>query len=162
MQNDIRKGRLAETRVADLLKMAGYEVEWSKVGCKEHDLEVKKGRKKFTIEVKYDLMATKTNNLAIEYHNPKSDKPSGISVTASTVWAHCIKDDTNIVVFITSTKALLAWVNTQQPKKTIAVGGDKNASLYLYDMDTILDAIFTRIDDVNPSELEKVIKKVIK
>lgn len=162
MHNDIKRGKLAETRVADLLIASGYEVSWSPKGCKEHDLMVKKGRKKFTVEVKYDLMAAKTSNIAIEYHNPKSNIPSGISATKSNIWAHCIKDDDNIVVFITATAALVEWVATQTPKRIVELGGDANASLALYDMDTILDRIFIRIDDQTPTEIEKIIKRTLK
>ena len=37
----------------------------------EHDLDCKIGRTKFTTEVKFDVMAQRTGNIAIEYHNTK-------------------------------------------------------------------------------------------
>jgi hypothetical protein len=88
---------------------------------------------KGTLEIKNDLYAAKSGNVAIEYYNPKSDKPSGIAITQSDVWCHIIGGE----IFVVKTQVLKHFVDTEAPKRVIKRAGDGNASLKLYTIEHI-------------------------
>lgn len=162
-KRDFSLGRNGEDIVLALLKRAAITIEKNtdKNTRKDYDLIGKIDKKNLTIEVKYDYMAVKTGNLALEYHNSKKDEPSGIDATKAKVWAHIILDNGNPTVWITSVKNLKSYVKSTTPHKTINKAGDGNAELYLYRIDDILPAIFTRIDNIVVSDIEKIIKKYL-
>jgi|10_taG_2_1085330.scaffolds.fasta_scaffold03005_6 hypothetical protein len=162
---DIRVGTAGERFIKKLFKMHKVDVEFGK--DKKHresyDLIGKIGRSKLTIEVKFDKMAEKTGNLAIEYHNPKSGKPSGISVTKAKLWAHVVLDCGHMTAWLASTKELKAYIEMYEPRKMVFFGGDKNANLYLYEDIHILKTVFNRIDTIfDESKFQKLVKKLIK
>lgn len=84
-----------------------------------------------TFEVKNDIMAKRTGNVAIEHHNCKQDKPSGVMATEAHFWCHKL-GDTIWVVPVNKLKKYMAEV---EPLKKIVAGGDKNANLYIYKID---------------------------
>ena len=86
-----------------------------------------------TMEIKNDLYAAKSGNVAIEYNNPRSDKPSGINITKSDVWCHIIGGE----VFVVRTERLKKFVNTEKPKRVVKKAGDGNADLKLYTIEHI-------------------------
>lgn len=128
----------------------------------EHDLVCKIGRTKFTCEVKFDVMAQRTGNIAIEYHNTKKDTPSGLNATKANIWAHLIYDDSNKVVFVTSVAKLRDFCSKNTPKRVIKNGGDKNANLLLFECDVILPSIFHRIENIESDKVGKIIKELLK
>lgn len=154
-------GKLAENRLTHLFTAAGGEVERPTGKFSAYDMRVKLGEHEFTVEVKYDVMAVDTGNIAIEFYNPKSMKASGLEVTTADIWAHCVKDGDNIVVFLCPVEILKKYVRNNPPKRVVHYAGDKNADLMLYDMDAILDAIFVRIDTVLPDKLTSLMGKML-
>ena len=57
----------------------------------------------FTIEVKYDLYAEKSGNIAIEYFNTKKQAASGLYPTKADFWVHYLGQDS---VFLIKTDKL--------------------------------------------------------
>lgn len=159
-------GGLGERLVMNYFTLAGIDCEKnSDFSLKEdYDLKCKLGRKKFTVEVKLDWLSSKTNNLAIETHNSKTGKESGINRTKADLWAVVIKDNENWVVFITSTNQLREYVKKNEGRK-FQSAGDGNADLLLYSVSDILK-IFKRIDNVCKVSTEKIdytgIQKIVK
>ena len=83
---DLEDGLQAEEEVKELLKKH-FNVEESdmeKLDTKEYDIKIVS--KNLTFEVKNDLMAEKTGNIAIEYES--RGKASGISVTKADYWIY--------------------------------------------------------------------------
>lgn len=105
----------------------------------------------FFAEIKFDKMSAKTGNLAIEFFNPKSNKISGISVTTSDFWVYAFGNP--LELWVAQVNELKRYINDNAPFKTIDVGGDNNASLFLYKKDVLLRDIFTRIDNMGIEHL---------
>lgn len=82
-------------------------------------------------EVKNDVMAHKTGNVAIEYYNSKSNKASGITATKADWWVHKITGN----LWIIRVSDLLTFTKEEKPHKIINGGGDKNADLLIYKVD---------------------------
>ena len=144
--NDKDKGVHGEDLVLEVLKSfgltAGLNPHTSRIKLAEYDIEV--DNPAFTIEVKNDLYATRSGNIAIEFYNPKSGTESGLYNTKADVWAHIVNNE----VYFISVSDLLDYISANKPFKTIDCGGDDNASLFLYKTD-ILDEVFvnmTRLD----------------
>ena len=161
-QESLKKGNQGEKVVLDILKF--HNIESSKnssdITRSEYDIIASlKKKDDLKIEVKYDYMAQKTNNIAIEVWNTKLDKPSGLTQTKAHIWAHCLKDGSNIVAFICKTKHLQKLVKDFPPKKVIKSGGDNNAELMLYDVDWLLKG-FVRLNDLPSGELKAVLNRV--
>ena len=156
-------GKEGENLVVAVLKRCGFEAEINTDLTKKHDYDLvcKLDKKKFTIEVKFDFLAQKTSNLAIEYYNDKSDKPSGLTSTKADLWAHVILDCDNPTVWITSVRRLKEFVENKTPWKIITGGGDNNASLYLYKDELIL-TIFKKICTCPEEDVKKFIKAILK
>lgn len=163
IHHSFRVGSDGESFITNIFHNNGIECEKnSDINTKyDYDLICKLGKKRFTCEVKFDMMAVKTNNLAIEYHNSKQDKPSGLSATKANLWAHVILDGENKTGWLTSVYKLKEFCKSITPFKHIKSGGDKNANLLIYQCDTILP-IFTRIEMLNDKELHQVIKTLLK
>jgi len=124
--------------------------------------ETKKSGKGFTCEVKYDNMAEKTGNVAIEYYNSKSCKPSGLDATKAKVWIHLVPDGRNVTAWGAPVKGLKEYVKRVLPKKNLTGVGDDNACIYLYDCDVILKEAFVRLDNINEQDLKAAIRRLIK
>lgn len=107
-------------------------------------------------EVKFDKMSESTGNLAVEVFNPKSDKPSGIMATMSDFWVFCFGNP--IQIWVSEVDALKSYINDNKPFRVIDVGGDNNASLYLYKRDELLNQCFMRIDNMDLDELKSYLK----
>ncbi len=114
--------------------------------CKVKDLD-------FTCEVKYDLRAEQTGNIAMEVHNSKADKPSGINVTKANLWIIVLCDENNgMQAHACQVNTLKAWMDSNKPARVVKFGGDKNAVLHLYPKDQILSQ-FTRLETLSEAEL---------
>ena len=166
-QSDLKLGKAGERFVKKVFKMNGVDIDFDEKARSDYDLTGSFNKRKLKVEVKFDKMACQTGNLAIEYHNPRSNKPSGLLATKSNLWAHVIIDDASGVGFMTawlaSTKNLKAYVDMYEPRKKCNFGGDKNASLWLYEEKHMLENVFTRIDNMyNEDKFAKLIRKLIK
>lgn len=127
------------------------------------DIQAKVDRKKFTIEVKYDSMAQKTNNIAIEVWNTKKDEPSGLNITEADLWIHCLNDDTNITVWAIKVDRLKEVVKEMKPLKVVenSFRGDSNAKLFIYTIDSIIQE-FVRLDNISNEQVKKEVKRLVK
>jgi hypothetical protein len=134
---DLALGKAIEQQVSKLLTECGFSVTICKE--KEYDIlaEHPDIEEPLTFEVKNDIYANKSGNIAIEVFNPKSCKPSGLGATEALFWVHNTDR-----CYITLTKSLREYIEKNPPDRIIAAGGDDNATLYLYKADVLLAAIF--------------------
>lgn len=114
------------------------------------------GLLEFTTEVKWDLYAAKSGNIAIEMWNPKTNKPSGLTATKADIWCH-ITDG----LYFVSVNVLKKYVENNKPKRLIASGGDSNATLYLYDISTIFEDIFVRLDNLEIKKAQENLYNIL-
>ena len=152
---DLSLGESAEQFIINLYEFMGYPS--SKNNDKKtrsfYDIVSKNKKVEFTTEVKYDIYANRSGNIAIETFNPKSGKPSGLGITKADLWVH-ITDQP----YVTSVKALKKYVDNNDPFKIIPCGGDDNATLYLYKANIILEAIFKPLpNDISKRVGQKII-----
>lgn len=136
MLKDLKIGKEGEELVKQTLEELGFEC-WLNEDKNEllyYDLEIKHPLLDAKLEIKNDLYATKSGNIAIEYYNCKSKKSSGISATKADYWVHII--DGNPV--ICSVNSLKEFIFNTKPYKNILAGGDNNANMYLYRIKDIL------------------------
>ena len=101
-----------------------------------------------TFEVKNDVMATRTGNVAIEYFNSKQCKPSGIYVTKAKWWVHKIDG----ILWVCEVEKLINFTKTEKADKMIVGGGDKNADLFIYRVDRFTDICRDLKTMVTPEE----------
>lgn len=126
-------GKQAELELITFLESLGFNAKLNDNYSLryEYDIIAEKNSNIVTFEVKYDVMSAKTNNIAIEYHNSKSNKPSGLLATKAKWWVHKIHDS----VQICDVQTLKDFTRTETPVKMIEFGGDKNASLLIYEVE---------------------------
>lgn len=164
MLKSLRIGDIGESFAIEVFKAAGIEAE--KNQDEEHreffDLVCKIGRKKFTCEVKHDVMAQKTGNIAVEFYNSKSCKDSGIAVTKADIWIHILQDDSNKTMWAASVKEFRDFIKKNPPHRTVTGVGDNNACLYLYREDRLLDNILHRCETLEEKALKRLVRKLIK
>src|SRR6185295_17990226 len=103
MLKDKKRGDEAEEELIEFLNnniqavgLAGKNEDYNKrylydvsmdISVCSHELVTKTGST-LTFEVKNDIMAKRTGNVAIEHHNCKQDKPSGLMATEAHFWCH--------------------------------------------------------------------------
>jgi len=143
-------GDYAEKEVEKLFSFMGMT---SKSNNIEYDLLVEYDRP-FSLEIKYDIYAAKSGNIAIEYFNTKKNKPSGIMASKADFWIYYLGEDS--IYFITL-KKLIEFTQKEQPFRLVE-GGDKNAALMLYKKDHILSS-FTNLVGLNNNDIERIIRK---
>ena len=88
---DLKDGQQAEKEVMERLQhhfpeISGFQLSTSK----GYDIEAMLDGERITFEVKNDLMAPKTGNVAIEYES--RGKASGIATTVADYWVYKIGD----------------------------------------------------------------------
>lgn len=159
-------GKSGENFVKYIIKQASFECELNNDYEKryDYDLSVKMGKKKFTIECKYDIYSVKSGNIAIEHYNCKSECDSGINSTLADIWAHIIpdKNSDDILAYAISVKKLKEFVEQTQPHKEIVAGGDKNSNMYLYKKEIILPE-FKRFDNItDPKTMKSLFLEMLK
>ena len=162
-KKDYNLGKKGEEFVKNLLEKCGYKCEEvDSLNKSAYDIVAtpQKG-KKFTIECKYDSYSQISSNLALEYFNPKTGKPSGIYVTTAQIYCYLLPDGINITAWIISTIRLREFIKTETPLKNLERVGDGNASILLYKLDHILPK-FTRIDNIPCDEVTQAIKRLLK
>lgn len=159
---DVRVGRVAERLIVDLFKRSNIRADLnqstSKTRLAEWDVQAYFEGKTFLVESKYDIYEQKSGNIAVEYYNPRSAKPSGLYVTKANLWAFVLADNS---VWITRVKDLKAYFETMPALRDIACGGDGNAAMRLYRRDDIFGAIFQRIDGLTPEQLRSVLEELL-
>lgn len=156
---DVKIGNKAETACLSLLINAGWQCEKAPKACKEYDFLAQKDIYTILFEIKNDRMTSVTGNLAFEFWNPKKNEPSGLLVSKADFWVYCFGSP--LEIHIVELPILKRYIEDTKPKKIIDVGGDKNASLYLYDREQIITDIFWRIDTLEPNNLDLGIKAIV-
>lgn len=104
-----------------------------------------------TFEVKHDLYANRSGNIAIEFFNSKKSAPSGITATKADYWVHVLTDENGSVGYIVEVPNLKKFLDTVKPHRTITGGGDSNADLFLYKKEDILP-IFSLLSEFGDFE----------
>lgn len=125
----------------------------------DYDLEFEYEGKRITAEVKYDVMSEKTGNVAFEFFNSKSNKPSGIYGTKANLWFHLLPDGDNVVVCVCKTKKVRDFCHNEPPLRILKSVGDNNADIMLYKVDVVLENLFDRIDNISNEQILKIIKR---
>lgn len=123
---------------------------------KTFDVSCDYNNKIYTFEIKFDLMASKTGNLAIEYYNPKTNKPSGIMATEALFWV-CILNNP-VEIYMSPTNILKNFLDKSKPCRIINCGGDKNSAMMLYKKERILKGCFTKIN--SSSDILKLFNEI--
>ena len=156
-------GNKGESFAKKLFKKFGVDCQINEDYDKryDYDLVCKHGKKDFTCEVKYDFMAHKTGNLAIEVNNCRANKPSGINVTKADIWAHIIPDDGKMTMWIVRVSELKKFIKKNEPLRKVTQAGDGKADLLLYKAKAILEPLFFRVDNIQKKEFIKHLKSVI-
>lgn len=155
---DLLIGQEGENKVSKILVDAGWTIlpTLDKKQRSFYDIEASKGKVRILVEVKNDKYAAISGNIAIEIFNTKSNKPSGINITKSCIWAVILDNE----IWFASTIQLKKFIKDAIPHKSVNNGGDKNAALLIYRKDHILPKIFHRVDDIVTDELNKLIEKL--
>ncbi len=155
MLKELDKGKEGESLLTDLLTKAGYICEPSPRATVGYDILCKLCPKEFKVEVKYDVMASKTGNVALEYWNSKSNKASGITATTAHLWCYVIGAEKE--VWLTHVDKLKMFMQSAKPVKIIYKGGNKNSDMLIYNKDEFCKT-FDRIDLLQPIELFRVVQ----
>lgn len=144
-RDSLKAGKKGEQVVCDFLKRKNILFVLNDSNTLKEltgwDIKLTLGQEEITIEVKFDLMASKTGNMAIEFYNSKLCKPSGIAATKAKLWAVVLNGES----YICGVARLKMFLKDNKPLKTISSGGDNNASLYIYKLEKILP-IFRLLD----------------
>lgn len=125
--SDLSEGKKKEALVVQRLQQLKFTAQLS--NSKQYDVEWEDNGKNLKGEVKFDKASDRTGNIAIEFHNSKLNKPSGLTATKADVWFIVFPDD---VIWWCYVEDLKKFVKENKPKKVVIGGGDKNADLYLY------------------------------
>lgn len=153
VQHDIKIGEAGEKLIISLLHKAKVKADKNEDKKKRSDFDIEcglpHGGRTFTIESKYDLYASKSGNIAIEIYNPKTGKPSGLTITKADLWCHIVDNE----IYCTTVAQLKDFVDNNTPVKMVTAGGDDNATLLLFRIDDIIPQIFMRLDNLGKQEL---------
>jgi hypothetical protein len=155
MLKELRQGEEGQNLLIDRLAKAGYLCSLSPPRTIGYDVICQLPPKTFTVEVKYDVMSTRTGNIAVEYWNSKQNKPSGITASTSNLWCYVIGSEKEI--WLTPTSKLRLFVQNEKPVKSIENGGNKNSNMLIYEKNHICSA-FTRIDIMSNIEVFKLVQ----
>lgn len=155
-------GKIGEKAVMAVLRRAGIECKLGPQGkFYDYDIECTFEDLRFTVEVKFDVMAAKTGNIAIETRNSFQNTPSGIEATKADIWTIVLKELDSYAVFITTVPKLKAFIKQFRPLREIPNAGDCNANILLYREDFILSKIFTRIDGESEASVIATLTKLL-
>jgi hypothetical protein len=154
--SDIRLGKSGEAYVIDLFNSGGVSIQANedKKKFSYYDAIFSLDGSIYTAEIKYDIYAYKSGNIAIEFYNPKSNKPSGISITKSDFWIEVLTNP--LRAYITRTDHLKHLIEHHPPKRIIHKAGDGNASLYLYETSFLTQNILVELKQEDLKDLLKV------
>ena len=141
-------GGLAEEFVSGVCAAYGFEVRPNLGEPADFDYELAYGQQKTTIEVKFDLYAERSGNIAIEFYNPKGGKPSGIERTKAVWWVHVLaKNHLPSEAYAIECGELRRLIREKPPPKIVPEAGDGNSSIYLYPR-SFLEKNFTSLENV--------------
>lgn len=155
---DLSTGIKGEQKVIDLLKQCNIVCTSNKTSNYDLYCTWCLYPTTFTIEVKNDIYAYISGNIAIEVFNPRIRRKSGLMITKADLWIQIIDQG----VYITDVSLLKTFVLYNKPIKVIKRGGDNNATLHLYAMKHILPVVFIDINKLPVKKMQQVIQRLIK
>jgi len=132
------KGKSGEKLVVSILESLDVYCEIVSGKSPDYDIACKYIDDIFFIEVKNDIKAAYTGNIAIELYNTKTGQMSGLSVTKADFWAHIVKNE----VWFIRTLDLMSIVREIRPTKVVFGGGDDNSYFYLYERSILNNPLF--------------------
>lgn len=161
IKKDLVSGKIAEDRLVETLTGLGWQTErndhkdtrsyWDILARNPFSSVVPNCE--CTFEVKNDVYALKSGNIAVEYFNPKSNKASGLTVSKADFWVYMVGDE----LWVVPTAKLRSFVEKEKPHRLVSAAGDKNADIILYKKDHLF-TIFTRIDNNNDALLTQIME----
>jgi len=156
-------GKNGELYVVEIFDKLGFKAELNNDYEKRYDYDVTVdiNNKKYTIEVKHDIMSIKTKNIAIEYWNSKKNAASGINATLADIWVQLLPQKScEIYVYAVNVNKLKKFLENNEPYKHIIAGGDDNSNIFIYKIEEIIP-IFTRLDNItNPRAMEITLETI--
>lgn len=160
-KKDLRTGHKAENYIMDVLAEAGLPAQ-ANVDPKhfsDYDLQSVLNGRFFTLEAKYDKYENRSGNIAIEFFNPKTNRPTGIDATKADLWVHVLANPMS--AWVTTVASLRRYIRDYDPIRVIERGGDDNSSMLLYDRETIFKDIFHRLDGRTPPVTKTLLSKLL-
>tara|TARA_R110002051_G_scaffold316512_2_gene396214 strand:+ start:1860 stop:2348 length:489 start_codon:yes stop_codon:yes gene_type:complete len=159
MRKDLAIGKMGEENFIKILKKGKVKAKINdkKEDRSYYDIKAEIEGKPFTVEVKNDLYAAKSGNIAIEIYNPHSGKKSGLSITKSDLWVHIVDNQH----WVTKTKDLKSFVSKTTPFRTVDNAGDGNANILLFKAEDVLPQVFHRIDHLTGKKAKDLITKLV-
>lgn len=154
---DLKLGNDAEKKLGELLEKSEFKTQYKNLP--EYDLVCEGNGVSFTVEVKFDKMASETGNVAVEFYNTKKCEPSGITKTTADLWCFVFEKPSEI--WLTATKRLREFLICKTPFRSIFGAGDNNAALKLYRIEEILPKIFHRVDILSADELRLIVRGLL-
>lgn len=162
--DSLRLGQEAEEKAMSLFRGLGFFCCREGCGARGADLVARaatvngsRGRLWF-LEVKRDLWASRSGNLALEYRNPRRDAPSGILSSLADLWVYDLGEEGGL--WVTGTARLRKFFLYEPFVRDVRRGGDGNSSFRLYRKDHML-SVFRRIDGLqNQGDLLDVLFRV--
>jgi hypothetical protein len=136
--DDFASGKKGEDAVEAILAAAGGKCSSNTAveTRKYWDLDVRLEGVDLTLEVKNDIYANKSGNIALEMFNPRSNKESGLTATRADLWCHIIFPE----IWVCRVIELKNFVAITDPFRVIERAGDGNAKLFLYKKDKLMSA----------------------
>ena len=148
IRRDLQIGKDGEIDVQRVLQERfGLEIDLNDAyRTKHYDLIARKTKGPLTFEVKKDLYAARSGNIAVECYNPKANALSGLARTEATFWVHITTNPTEYWISLSSN--LLAYVDRVSPHRIVDFAGDDNATLLLYRKDKICAEAFQNLGEL--------------
>ena len=124
---DLQMGEEAQTGAIERIKkeFEGIVIVEKRSRNKNFDIKGNYQNMEIRFEVKWDIMAAKTGNVAIEYES--RSKPSGISVTQADYWIYKIQDEFYLIETIKIKEAISKGLFHR-----IVTGGDTGSFTRMY------------------------------
>lgn len=145
-------GNKGQKFFTDILDACGVTYELSKTI--EYDVKTISPFK-LTFEVKFDLFAARSGNIAIEIWNTKKNAPSGLMATTSDFWVQVLSEKE---IWVCKTSDLRATIDRVTPLRQVD-GGDNNSRMLLYQKEKILLPPFVQLTVKNFYENFKLVPK---
>jgi hypothetical protein len=165
-RRDLKVGQRGERRVLNLCRsrrlLAGRNRARRLKGRRANDLFARlPSGERVTLEVKLDATEAETGNVAVEYHNPKADRPSGLLATTADVWVFVLLDGSVWAAAVPALRAVFL-LGSRGPGfvKTARRCGDGNSDARIYRRRELFAAAFTRLDHLGDDELSGVLRKL--
>jgi hypothetical protein len=150
-KGDLVFGRCGEKRFTTILESYGFEClqNTNKNILELWDVKIEVNGFNFSFEVKFDMLAKTTRNVAIEYYNPKKNSNSGISATNADFWVFVF--DKPPEIYLAGTQQLRQYIDKNASVRDV-FGGDNNSYMKLFNKEKILSEVFVRIDNLQKDE----------